>query len=301
MKVLKLTSLAVALAALPMLGSCADQQESIIIAGAPSWPAGECAVQVPAMLYLSRGRLDVRYGTEYVVPLEIQNQLVVQSADATNSGTDNSELQITGVDVRLSSAQRPDLIDRLADEEGEAFIDFTPAVPTQSLSGGGVLGFAVTGIPAATAAKLADYRVAEAVEAGDTAVAGLGGTATEIEIAAARLAAENGILQASETIVVSVVVRARRSGNSISSGVGEIESREFEFPVDICHGCLVTCADCSFDRMVEGETETITGVCPDSAVRSTPTSRLFRGDYVGKGPNCPTAQDDIFEPAICAQ
>lgn len=302
MKVLKLTSLAVALAALPVLGSCADQQESIIIAGAPAW-AGGCSVQVPAMFYLSRGRLDVRYATEYMVPLEIQNQLVIQSTDATNSGTDNSELQITGVDVQLSSPQRPDLIDRLAAEEGEAFIDFTPAVPTQSLTGGSSLGFIATGIPAATSAKLAEYRVAEAVAAGETAASAFAAAnpgATENEVLAARLSAENGVLQAVETIVVSMVVRARRSGNSSGNGLGEIESREFQFPVDVCHGCLTTCADCSFEVTNEdGEDETVSGVCPDSSVRGTPTSRLFLGDYVGRTVNCPAAQDDIFDPAVC--
>ncbi len=302
MKVLKLTSLAVALAALPMLGSCADQQESIIIAGAPAWMGGECSVQVPAMFYLSRGRLDIRYGTQYMVPLEIQNQLLIQSTDSTNSGTDNSELQITGVDVRLSSPQRPDLIDRLVDEEGEAFVDFAPAVPTQSLTGGSSLGFIVTGIPAATSAKLAEYRVEEAIAAGDAAaaaVANAGGT--ELEEATARLSAENGVLQSAETVVVSMVVRARRSGNSTGSGVGEIESRQFDFPVDVCHGCLTTCAGCSLqvDLDADGEDETINGECPDASVRATPTSRLFLGDYVGMNLGCPSAQDDVFEPAVC--
>ncbi len=303
MKVLKLTSIAIALAALPMLGSCADQQESIIIAGAPAWAPGECSVQVPAMFYLDRGRLDVRFGTQYLVPLEIQNQLTVQSTDSTNSGTDNSELQITGVDVRLSSAQRPDLIDRLEDEAGEAFIDFTPAVPTNSLTGSSSLGFLVTGIPAATSAKLAEYRVEEALEAGEAAEMELEGTgATETEILAARLSAENGVLQAVETIVVSMVVRARRSGNSTGSGVGEIESRQFDFPVDVCHGCLTQCSSCSFevDLDADGEPETITGECPDPTVRSTPTGRLFIGDYVGTNATCPSAQDSYFVPAVCA-
>lgn len=305
MKVLKLTSLAVALAALPMLGSCADQQESIIIAGAPAWMGGQCSVQVPAMFYLSRGRLDVRYATEYMVPLEIQNQLLLQSTDSTNSGTDNSELQISGVDVRLSSPQRPDLIDRLVAEEGEAFIDFTPAVPTQSLTGGSSLGFIVTGIPAATSAKLAEYRVAEAIAAGDAAAESFAAAntgATEAEVLGARLSAENGVLQSVETIVVSMVVRARRSGNSSGNGVGEIESREFEFPVDVCHGCLTTCVDCSFevDLDADGEDETINGECPDASVRGTPTSRLFLGDFVGTNLNCPSAQDDVFQPAVCS-
>ena len=303
MKVLKLTSVAIALAALPVFGSCADQQESIIVAGAPAWMSG-CSVQVPAQFYLDRGRLDVRYGTQYLVPLEIQNQLVMQSGDATNSGTDNSEFQISGVDVRLSSAQRPDLIERLEDEEGEAFVDFAPAVPTNSLSGGGSLGFLVTGIPAATSAKLSQYRVEEAIEAGDNAVTAFVAAnpdATEGEILGARLSAENGVLQAVETILVSLVVRARRTGNR-SGSLGEIEARQFDFPVDICHGCLTSCASCSLDVDPDGDgqTETVVGLCPDSTVVSEPTGRLFLGDFKGVSVNCPSAQDDIFVPAICA-
>ncbi|MGH1346804.1 MAG: hypothetical protein ACRBN8_34875 [Nannocystales bacterium] len=305
MKVLKLTSVAVALAALPLLGSCADQQESIIIAGAPSWMGGRCSVDVPAQAYLAGGSLDIRFETEYMVPLEIQNQLQPQAADASNSGTDNSEFQISGVDVSLSSNQVPDLIDRLAAEEGgDAFINFSPAVATNSISGGGQLGYLVPGIPAGTASKLAEYRVAEALLAGDAAQAALEAAnpdATDSEILAARLPAENNVLKRVETLLVSIVVRARRTGNR-SGNVGEIEARQFEFPVDICHGCLVTCTTCSFEADVDadGVDETITGECPDSSVVNAPTTRLFLGEFAGVSLDCPSAQDSRFVPADCA-
>lgn len=302
MKVLKLTSVAIALAALPSLGACADQQESIIVAGAPAWMSS-CSVTVPAQFFLDRGRLDVRFGTQYLVPLEIQNQLTMQSGESTNSGTDNSEFQISGVDVRLSSAQRPDLIQRLEDEEGAAFVDFAPAVPTNSLSGGGKLGYLVTGIPAATSLKLSEYRVEEALVAGDNAASAFAAAnpeATEEEVLSARLSAENGVLQAVETILVSMVVRARRTGNT-SGNVGEIEARQFDFPVDICHGCLASCASCSLevDPDGDGTTETVEGLCPDSTIVTEPTRRLFLGDFVGLNVNCPSAQDDIFVPTSC--
>lgn len=302
MKVLKLTSVAIVLAALPVLGSCADQQESIIVGGAPAW-MNSCSVTVPAQLYLDRGRLDVRFGTQYLVPLEIQNQLTTQGVASTNSGTDNSEFQISGVDVRLSSAQRPDLIQRLEDEEGAAFVDFAPAVPTNSLSGGGTLGYIVTGIPAATSLKLSEYRVEEALAAGDNAEAAFAAAnpeATDEEVLSARLSAENGVLQAVETILVSIVVRARRTGNT-SGSVGEIEARQFDFPVDICHGCLTSCASCSLDVDPDGDgtTETVLGLCPDSTIVTEPTGRLFLGDFVGLNVNCPSAQDDIFVPVSC--
>lgn len=304
MKVLKLTSVAVALAALPMLGSCADQEESLIVAGAPFLQDG-CSVDAPTTDFLNRGRLDVRYATQYLVPLDVRNQLRPQSGDTTNSGTDNSEFQISGLDVRLSSAQRPDLIDRLEAEEGEAFIDFSPAIPTNSLSGGEALGYLVTGVPAATSAKLAEYRVEEAIAAGDAAAQAFADAnpgATEAEVLGARLSAENGVLQAVETFLVSMVLRARRTGNR-SGSLGEIEARQFDFPVDICHGCLTSCASCTLevDLNADGETETIVGECPDASIRTEPTGRLFLGDFVGQlDLGCPSAQDDTFVPAVCA-
>ena len=156
MKALKLTSVAFALASLSLVASCADEEESIIIAGAPMWDQ-TCGVTVPASDYLQGGRLDVRFETEYRVPLEIQNQLQAQSAQESNSGTDTSELQIVGVDVRISSPHNPDLIEELR-EEDPALVDFTPSIPTNSLGGGDTLGMSVTGIPGSTASRLAAER-----------------------------------------------------------------------------------------------------------------------------------------------
>lgn len=301
MKVSKLTSAALALAASLAASSCADEEESLIIVGAPSWQAA-CAVTVPADVFLPRGILDVRFETEYILPLELENRLLGQQGDSQNSGTDNSEVQIVGVDVVLSSAQRPEQIDRLrAEPNGEAFVDFSPSIATNSISGGGSLGMMVTAIPSATSARLAAYRVEEANARADEVAAGMDAGATEGEISAARLSAQLSVLQRSDTFEATVVVRARRTGNNIGE-IGEIEAREFRFPIEVCHGCLMSCASCELEIDNDGDDEvdeTIFGVCPSSVVPADPTERLFLENFVGLNVGCPAAQDDFFVPSQC--
>ena len=103
----------------------------------------------------------------------------------------------------------------------------------------------------------------------DEAVAELGPGMTEGEIANARRIAENGILQQTETLNISVKVRARRTGNNVGN-IGEIEAREFELPVDVCFGCLLSCATCEEP-----------GICPAGSVPVDDKDRLFMGDFVG--------------------
>ncbi len=297
MNVLKLTSAAVALASLALGGSCADQEESIIIAGAPAWQ-GSCSVSVPASVFLAQGLLDVRFETGYMLPLEIQNQLIGQMGDSVNSGIDNSELQLVGVDVTLTSQQRPQLLDALPED----FVDFSPPIPTNSLSGGGSLGFLVNVIPDATTTEIARDRVERATQAGVDAQEDLRlevENPTEAELESARLSAEVGVLSQRETIVATVVVRARRTGNAVGT-VGEIEAREFKFPIEVCHGCTITCATCEYevDSDADGEADdTISGVCPPGSVPPEPTERVFINNFTGIALGCPTAQDDTFVPA----
>jgi len=300
MKFSKITSVAV-LATLPLLASCADEEESLIVAGAPQWQ-GTCAVQVPANVFLSRGILDVRFETEYIVPLELQNQLVSQMAGSANNGIDNSELQIVGADVKLSSAQDSGLIERLR-MEGENYIEFSPSVPTNSIGGGDSLGYLVTGIPAATASVLASLRIEDALIAADDAEAAelaVDPSASSEEILLARRTAQSRALNRMTTIDVSIDIRARRTGNAVGD-VGEIKARTFTFPVDVCFGCLFSCAGCSLevDDDGDGSTDrTLTGICPE-VVPEDATQRLSRADFAGTSVGCPSAQDDVFVPLAC--
>ncbi len=296
MKIAKLIPAAAALLSLAFVSSCAEEQEPLIIAGAPVWNAG-CAVQVPADLFLPMGILDVRFGTDYLLPLEVQNQLLAQQPQTQNSRTDNSEVQLLGVDISISSAQRPQIVSQLR-TENPAFVEFSPSIPTDSLPGSSSKGLIIQAIPAATSARLAELRVAEAVAAGEAALANAQAQdpdADDTVLQDARRRAEAGVLSLRETYTIGVTVRARRTGNRVGS-VGEFEAREFEFPVEVCHGCLVSCASCSFEVDPDGDgmTEEIGG-CP-AVVPTEPTDPLFLGNYQGAAVGCPTAQDDVFIP-----
>lgn len=300
MKTVKFLSVAAGLASLCFASSCANEQESIIIVGAPIIE-DPCMITVPAQQYLARGSLDLSFGVAYDIPLEIANQLQMGTPATTNSGTDNSEFQITGLDVVLSSNQRPDVIDQLA-AENEALVDFSPAVPTNSLSGGGVLSMFVVAIPAATASRMAEIRIGEARVRGEEAAAEFSAAnpaATPEEILAATVRGQNAILNQGETYIASVTLRARRTGNNIAN-VGEIEAREFRFPIEVCWGCLLSCGTCelTIDPDGDGTTETLEGVCPSGTLPTIDDPTLFAGEWIGMQTSCAGGQDDLYVPAI---
>lgn len=303
MKTVKLLSVAAGLASLCFATSCAEEQESLIINGAAVVEA-DCVVTVPTTHYYSRGLLDLGFGTAYEVSLEISSQLASQTAPMTNNRIDNSEVQITGVDVVLSSDQRSDTIELLADEN-EALVDFSPEVPSNSLGGGDLLGLQVVAIPAATAARLADIRIGEARIAGEQASADFMAAnpgATPEQIAAATAAAQNAVLFQGETYVAAITVRARRTGNKVGK-IGEIEAREFRFPIEVCWGCTLSCETCEqmVDQDGDGTDETITGVCPSGFSVSIDTPFLIPSQWSGLTTSCIGGQDDVFVPASCVQ
>ncbi len=47
-----------------------------------------------------------------------------------------------------------------------------------------------------------------------------------------------------ETLEMTVVFKARNGGQAGSSKLGDIESRAFTFPFEICSGCLANCNEC---------------------------------------------------------
>lgn len=302
MKTVKLLSVAAGLASLCFGTSCADEQESIIIVGAVVVDSG-CTVTVPAQQYYSRGTLDLSFGRAYSVSLEIANQLQPQGAMTSNSGTDNSEFQITGIDVTLSSDQRPEIIDQLA-AENEAFVDFSPAIPTNSLPGNSSLGLAVEAIPAATAARIAQIRIGEARIAGEeaaTTFAAANPGATPEEIAVATASAQNAVLFQGETLIASINLRARRTGNRVGN-VGEIDAREFRFPIEVCWGCLLSCQTCEqmIDPDGDGMDETVTGLCPNGFDVSLDNPLVLPAQWSGLNTSCIGGQDDVFVPLSCA-
>jgi len=218
------------LACLAAVGSgCADNQESLIVLMVPAWEDGGCAVPTTADAALPYGTLDLAFGTPYAMPALLLNNTADQAAGDNNSGIVTNEVQLLDVDVDLSMAQAPDVIDALRDMD-EAFVSFNVPLSTNSLAPGQITGVLVEVIPQQTAVAM-----------GELVLAQFG--------AAAKL-----------TVEASVVFHASRSGNTVGK-VGGVDSREFSFPISVCFDCLRSCATCPGAECPVGATSFAGGVC----------------------------------------
>lgn len=224
-------------------GGCAREQETILIERAIAME-GQCLADPTVVTSLSRGTLDVVYGLGYELALHVTNQAEAVDAGARNSGRDDYEVQIEDAVVELSAPQAPELIDALRAAD-PALVEFSVELAGSSLGGGGELGVIVPVVSQAATVALRDT----------AASMGLGSNLT---------------------IMADVVVRARRSGN-VRGRLGLLESRAFQFPIDLCADCLFTCANCE-----EGQ-------CPAPGEETELTGFL-----------CGNAQDSAIEPANCA-
>ncbi len=206
------------LAGLLGLSGCADNQESLIVIGTPAWgDMGECAVDPGADDFLALGVFDLicasgeiecLVSSSYFMGVILESQLQPRES---NTGTDPSELQLTDVKVSYAFAQ---LEDQGGFEMPEALEGwYSPPIATQSIAGGARNGVIVEVINPTQARAIYDLVVT------DSGVA-------------------EGL-----TMEVTIVFTAERTGNS-KGGLGEIESRDYTFPIRLCVGCLTTCAPC---------------------------------------------------------
>jgi len=226
---------------------CAQEQESLVITRVISWPEDrECFIDPGTDASSIRGFLDVGYGTGYLLPIEVVNQTLSRDPEQSNQGVDTSEVRLRDVIVNLSMPQAPEIIDALRARD-PALVEFSAIIPTDSLPGGGSIGLGVEVVTSTAAVALAEELGAFA--AGSTL-----------------------------TLGVEVVVRAERSGNT-SGNVGLIESRSYNYPVDVCVACSYTCGPCE------------NGVCPDDLPPDPPLAGFI----------CGNAQDGPIYPAACAE
>lgn len=220
-------------------GGCADGDPSLIAVGSPAFQQGECFADPNSSTFLQLGVLDVAYGTAYTLPVVVRNNLRAR-ASKTSSGVDDSELQLSNVEVSLAMDQAPDVLRRVRDEDS-AFVSFSATVPSMSLKGGEETGVIIDVIS--------------------------DGASRAFRSAMMDLLPEG----ARPTIEAELVFHATRPGSG--SRLGDIESREYTFPIDLCIGCLpVTCETCPDEQ------------CPPNAV--------FAGI-------CGNAQDGLLSPAQC--
>jgi hypothetical protein len=204
---------------------CAQEQEAIVIVRTPQWIAEDnmgvvevtCAVDPEADASFLRGTLDVSYPTAYWLPLEVRNNLLSTMGAQTVSGIDNSEMRLLFAEISLEMTQGSEIMEGL----DESLTDFSWSLATDSFVGGTSLGILVETVPYATAAALREgFQNSQYAE----------GTRLEL-LATVRVTAE----------------RAPSGGKR-----NEVESRPYSFPIDLCLGCLATCAGCTSE-----------GKCPD--------------------------------------
>lgn len=220
---------------------CAGEEEALIVLYSPAFQQGECSAVAGSSTFLQKGLLDVGYGTGYTLPIVLFNNLSSRPGNTSSSGVENGELQLQGVDVTLSMPQAPDVIRQLAAEDS-ALIEFATPLPSVSLA------------PSQETGVLVDVVTQSA------------------SIALRQAILDNLDETARPTLVAEVVFHATRTGNSTGS-VGVLDSRAYQFPIDLCIGCLrVTCE-----------------TCPDG---QCPADPQFTGI-------CGNAQDSTLVPNLC--
>lgn len=246
-----------------MATGCAQEQESLIVLHAPAWSTpGECLVDGSNDTGMSSGILDVAVGTPYEMPVVLLNQLQGQTAMMTNNQIDNGELQLIAADVVLSMPQQQDVIDDIAGDNPGA-VDFTVDISTISLGGQERQGFLIEVVP----------------------------QATTVALASAFRGHPDLNEQSRPKLIAEVIFRARRTGNRVGK-VGEIESRSFKYPIELCLGCLITCGACSD----QARTETCV-IARTSAIAGTPNPDAPLAPVVGG--ICGNAQDFFVAPSFC--
>lgn len=221
------------------VGGCADGDPSLVAVGSPAFQQGQCFADPNTSTFLQLGVLDVSQGTAYTLPVVVRNNLAARSSK-TSSGVDDSELQLSGVEVSLSMDQAPDVLRRVR-EENAAFVSFGATVPSISFIGGEEAGVVVDVVS-------------------DQASRALRSAMTDLLPEGSR-----------PTLEAELVFHATRPGTGGS--LGDIESREYTFPIELCIGCLpVTCETCPEAQ------------CPPDA------------QFVGV---CGNAQDGTLVPSQC--
>jgi hypothetical protein len=215
-------------AALLAAGGCADEQEALLVSHSPAFQQGVCTADPNTAEFLQQGTLDVAWGTPYSLPVVLVNNLRARPATQTSSGVDNSELQLSGVDVSLSMAQATDVMRRVADEN-PAFVHFSAVLPTVSMTGGEETGVLVQAVTDGASRALRDAMM-ELLPEGSRPI----------------LAAE-------------LTFHATRTGNN-SGSLGIVDARAYTFPIQLCIGCLATTCETCPEEQCPAEPRFV-GVC----------------------------------------
>ncbi|MEM6996778.1 MAG: hypothetical protein AAF721_40120 [Myxococcota bacterium] len=206
------TGAGILLAGLMAATGCAGEQEALIVLHSPLWTGPDCLVEPTNDTAYAQGTLDVAFGTPYLMPVILQNQLLSQSPMTSNNGIDNGEMQLAGADVTLRMPQAPEVLDAVAAENG-AFTEFSIDLASISLAASERQGFLVEVISQGASEAFAREIAGQLDE------------------------------DSQPTVLADTVFRALRTGNKVG-GVGEVETRTYTFPIRLCLNCLGTCSSC---------------------------------------------------------
>lgn len=205
-----------------LLAGCADQAESLIVTQAPAWTSTDCNIDPATDIALARGYLDVVWGTPYLLPLSVLNNLSDTQRGSTTQVT--NEIRLSDADVELTATD-----DRLFAGIDPAFLQFNVPLASISIEPNETVGVTVEAISSTVTEQL------------NVNLAAIGANA-------------------SATLVASVVIHGEESGGSVGK-VGEVDAREFTFPIQICQGCLLTCETCPDGQCPATYTDFVGGIC----------------------------------------
>lgn len=239
-----LTSAALA-AACSLFSGCGGDQEAILITHAV--PVSEECVADPTSMVRSAGDVvDVSFtNTGFVAALVVVNNLTQTGATGTNSGIEASEMKVTDAIVDLSMPSNPAIIDAVRLQDA-SFVNFSLPLASNSFVGQESIAVFVS-VPPSTLQAIAGQMQNAGVDRAQ--------------------------------MIMSTSIRAQRASNSSKSGI--IESRTFEYPVEVCLGCLRAC-----EPQADDPTACTADVCTNEP------------DYVAGG-SCGNAQTKAVLPECC--
>lgn len=206
---------------------------------APTVMDDSCEFEVGGEISILSGTLDVSAGDPYVLAPVLLNNLPSRAVGSTNSGVDDSELQLVSpVDITLNV---PSEIarERGLSAAGDAVpLSYGQPIATDSIAPGDETTIVMTIVRPEVSESLA-----AAIEPGQRV-----------------------------QITAEIQFSASRSGNA-RGNLGVVDARLYTFPIVLCNGCMVTRCECdASDSCVPG-TESFEREClraQDSAITDPP-------------------------------
>lgn len=232
------------------LGSCVEEEESVIVLGMPTpekeGEALRCEIKPGGERYLQAIPVDLSFNTGLTIPVELQNNLLAVNAKSVNSGVDNSEMRVRSVDVKITAPQLP-AIEESVRAVNPNYLQFNLPLASDSFSGGASRKAVFVTLPADTMSKYRDAIVANGFS---------NGTEVQLEV-------------------------ELRFHFDLTGGQGKIVSRSYRAPVLASMGGLRKCVPTSWKDPDAGDDDDakVYELCTNENCASAKATRFsFCGD-----------------------